>query len=520
MDKRDIRARALGNVIFLLQSEMPSWSSPFVAVAVILVLAIIRKSYNRILVRAPPGPKGWPIVGNLFDIPHKNSWLTYMQWSKTYGDIIWVRSIGTPILILNDLDDIHELLEKRSAITASRTRMVKANELMGWDWDFAHMPHDDRWRQHRKLFHQYFQQKNASRYFPVMEKATAILLNQLLGSPDNFRNHIRQFAGSIILKLTYDHEVVAEDDYYVTLADKAMKGLLQAVHVGSSYVDLLPILKYIPAWFPGAHFKREARVFAKWTKDLRDVPFAQAKKKMSTGSLGPCFVSDSLVKGDVDEDTVGNSAAMAYLAGSDTTASIVASFVLAMVQYPKVQARAQREIERVTGGSRLPDYGDQSSIPYIDAIIAEVFRWATPLPLAVPHCSQEPDVYKGYYIPSGTIILPNVYGVFHDEARFAEPDAFRPERFLEENADFDPINMGGFGYGRRICPGRYIATNSAWLAIAQILAAFIVSPKHDGELKSPEFVSGLVVHPAPFEVKIVPRSEKALELIQQLVQEP
>lgn len=119
----------------------------------------------------------------------------------------------------------------------------------------------------------------------------------------------------------------------------------------------------------------------------------------------------------------------------------------------------------------------------------------------------------------GTIFVPNVFGVFHDERRFSEPFKFKPERFLNENADFDPVNMGAFGYGRRyvlplhipwkrlltmkwvvlfrICPGRYVALNSAWLAIAQILAAFTISPKRDEngkeKLSPPDFVSGLVV---------------------------
>lgn len=58
-----------------------------------------------------------------------------------------------------------------------------------------------------------------------------------------------RLAGTVVLKLAYDHEVVSEDDFYVALADRALKGLLQVVHVGSNMVDVIPILKYIPGIF-------------------------------------------------------------------------------------------------------------------------------------------------------------------------------------------------------------------------------------------------------------------------------
>ncbi|KAJ3574088.1 hypothetical protein NP233_g2007 [Leucocoprinus birnbaumii] len=151
----------------------------------------------------------------------------------------------------------------------------------------------------------------------------------------------------------------------------------------------------------------------------------------------------------------------------------------------------------VTGGHRLPDFNDRTSIPYVDLIIAELLRWRPTAPLGVHHQSQQPDIYKGYYFPSGTTFIPNIWGVFHDEKIFSEPERFRPERFLKENAGFDTYTMGAFGYGRRVCPGRYLADSSMWLALAQILSAFIIQPKRDGQgqevLPSLDYKGGLVM---------------------------
>lgn len=53
-------------------------------------------------------------------------------------------------------------------------------------------------------------------------------------------------SGSVILRVVYGYEVQPGNDFYVGLADEAMRGLVQAVNVGSFMVDFLPVLKHIP----------------------------------------------------------------------------------------------------------------------------------------------------------------------------------------------------------------------------------------------------------------------------------
>lgn len=107
-----------------LTNGMLTWTA-LLAFTILLAAYIARGVKRRSLGPPPPGPKGWPFVGNISDIPHKNSWLTYMEWRKIYGDIIYVELFGSPTVILNDLEDIHELLDKRSANTADRPRLVR-----------------------------------------------------------------------------------------------------------------------------------------------------------------------------------------------------------------------------------------------------------------------------------------------------------------------------------------------------------------------------------------------------------
>lgn len=85
------------------------------------------------------------------------------------------------------------------------------------------------------------------------------------------------------------------------------------------------------------------------------------------------------------------------------------AFFLAMAKYPEVQRRAQAELDAVVGPERLPAFDDKPSLPYITAIIKECIRWRITLPLGIAHHSMEEDEYRGYYIPKGTMVIPNAW---------------------------------------------------------------------------------------------------------------
>lgn len=103
-----------------------------------------------------------------------------------------------------------------------------------------------------------------------------------------------------------------------------------------------------------------------------------------------------------------------FLAGGGTTTSSIFSFILAMVLHPEVQRKAQEELDRVVGQSRLPTFEDRLSLPYITAISREVLRWFPVTPLALPHVTTEEDEYGGYRIPKGCVIIANAWWVFQN----------------------------------------------------------------------------------------------------------
>ncbi len=82
-----------------------------------------------------------------------------------------------------------------------------------------------------------------------------------------------------------------------------------------------------------------------------------------------------------------------------------------MISNPDIQARAQHEIDSVTGGDRLVEYSDHDSLPYLEAILREVIRWRPITPLGLPHANNAEDVYREFYIPKGSLVISNIWYV-------------------------------------------------------------------------------------------------------------
>ncbi len=78
---------------------------------------------------------------------------------------------------------------------------------------------------------------------------------------------------------------------------------------------------------------------------------------------------------------------------------------------PDILKKAQAELDTVVGPSRLPDWDDRASLPYVTAIVKESLRWQNVLPLSVPHCTTSDDELHGYFIPAGTVLIANTWYV-------------------------------------------------------------------------------------------------------------
>ncbi|GJE96465.1 cytochrome P450 [Phanerochaete sordida] len=503
----------------------------YLAMAILETLALIVATFFAIQFfkqqrrRYPPGPKGLPVVGNMFDVPLENGWRIFRDWSREYGsDIVHAETLGMHIVVVNSAKAAKDLFDGRPHIYSDKDRSTMVLELSGWRRAWASIPYGDSWREHRRIFNRHFRTSALTRYHPRQAKAAHRLLQLLLDAPQDFASHIRYASGSAILDVVYAFDALPGDPR-LDLVERAMETLAEILHAGVFLLDVFPILKHVPAWLPGAQFKRKAAGYKKLVDAMFEVPYAQLKADMQEGKAQPCLTTSLLFDCDSDptperDEILMNIAGTAYAAGSDTSVSTLGIFVLAMVLYPEVQSFVQEEIDRVVGRDRLPEISDRGALPRVTALIQEVLRWHQPLPLGLPHRAMVDDEYNGYHIPAGSVVLGNAWAILHDGATYPDPTAFNPNRFLAADGALRsdvPFPTEVFGFGRRICPGRHFAMDTLFLTVASILAVFRIEHAVDDGGREVEVQEAFTPHglsqAEPFKAHFAPRYAGAEDLV-------
>lgn len=584
------------------------------------ILAIAIYVFYRPLVRSlspssshyPPGPKPLPFIGNLRDLAGKELWLRAETWKRVYGRITYLHVFGLGVVFLNTPEAVFELLDKRGSIYSDRPHLVMANELCGCEDMVAFTPYGETSRRQRRLLQTALGPSSIRNYHPLLELETKPFLRRLLENPAGYMDHIRRYAGGLTLSVVYGHQVKSNDDEFLRLAEDCVDVLANRIASSGQIwlVDVFPILKHIPLWFPGSSFKRQAAQWKAMMQEFVDRPYNLVLDEMRKGTARPCFVSML-----VDPDTYSGAGAGAasesgihennnnlknifrhakepkqahsmttqdhdlrwtansmYSGSIDTSLTFLTLFILAMVQNPHVLAQAQAEIDNVTGGRRLPTFEDRERLRYCDAVFAETLRWGVPVPLSLPHRLKEDNVYEGMFIPKGSLIFGNIWGILRDEKLYPEPGVFKPERFLspahasstpvpdsaaqtsrsssrtlstaEHHAESKETNAAErrrdprtyvFGFGRRRCPGAHLVESSLWLVMVSMFATLDISkarvaatdePRLNTELRRAEsaiepeivFDNSVFRIPKPFKCSIKPRSDQALKIVMEETQ--
>ncbi|KAG8665189.1 hypothetical protein FPOAC2_14444 [Fusarium poae] len=500
-------------------------SAVFILLGVAIAILYIRTKPRK---NVPPGPKPLPILGNIRDMPD-GSTPEYQHWIKfkdLYGSISHVSILGQSLIILHDRDAANAILEKTSTKTSGRPQFIFGNEMCGYNQILSFKPYGKLLKQHRKLVHQQLGTKTAaSRFRDIQDVESRRLLLRILGNPEKLLTHIKTEASAIILKMTYGYSLEPENPDPLALLIEQMMANFSLAFIPMSWpVDVLPFLRYLPEPLPGMSFKRIAR---DWNANMRmvvDVPYNFVKRQIAKRSNRPSYVS-SLIKqhdGDLDEETdtaIKQTAAVMYAGGADTTVSSIRGFVLAMLLFPDVQRKAQQEIDSVVGTERLPQFEDRDNLSYVDALVKEALRWIPVIPMGVVHSADEDIHYKDFVIPKGASFLPATWWFLHDPAIYSDPSSFNPDRYLEPRNEPHP-NFASFGFGRRVCPGRFLADESLFISISRLLAVFEIKKAVDGRGNEIEpqisVTPGIISHIRDFPYDIKPRSEKYADIIRQV----
>ncbi|KIY48867.1 cytochrome P450 [Fistulina hepatica ATCC 64428] len=165
--------------------------------------------------------------------------------------------------------------------------------------------------------------------------------------------------------------------------------------------------------FPGAGFKKLAHDLLAGSTDVTNAAYNEVQENIVRGRLVfrgwnnlPIFLYFQIEKQE-DENSVKYAAFIIYGAGFETSTYTMRVFFKAMVLHPEVQARTQKEIDEVTGGDHLPNCNDQAHLPYVQALVLEVYRWHCVVSTGFPHRVMEDDIHNGMHIPKESIVMPN-----------------------------------------------------------------------------------------------------------------
>lgn len=197
-------------------------------------------------------------------------------------------------------------------------------------------------------------------------------------------------------------------------------------------------------------------------------------------------------------------------AGMDTTAISVEWAMAELVRNPRVQQKAQEELDRVIGMENVAKEGEFSKLHYLQCVVKESLRLHPPTPLMLPHKATEDVKLGGYNVPKGTVVHVNVWAIARDPNIWKDPLVFRPERFLEEDVDIKghDYRLLPFGAGRRVCPGAQLGLNLVELMLARLLHQFTWAPLEGVQVDDIDLTErpGVVTFMAkPLEAMVQPR---------------
>ncbi|KAH7325293.1 cytochrome P450 [Rhizoctonia solani] len=513
---------------------MPGSQSLLVSLGAVFGVALglqLRSRRNRSL-PLPTSPKSYPLIGNLFSMPQSNEHIGFIELGKQLNaDVFSLEVLGTVIIVLNSFDDAINLLEKRGGIYSDRAvpPMISEPSLFYWPEFIGALPYNDRWKKTRRLIHPWLHKKASESFHDSQQEQARLLLKRLLRSTDDvdsewiYGEFFLALAGTLMHSI-YGYKLESMEDPFVIEAHKAVDRISKAAMPTNFLVNLFPSLVYVPEWFPGAGWKRTAREWREQQRKAVRDSFDWTKTRIVSGNHDPCIIASLLtnaeqlgLESDEIDDYVSQIAMTLFGGGTETTANVFLVYVLAMVLHPEAQARAQEEIDKVILRGRLPVMEDRERLPYTNRLIKEVLRWRPVVPTAIPHACFQDDVYQGYAIPKGAMVIGNIWAMSRNEKVYPDPESFNPDRFLNPSVPDCPA----FGFGRRECPGIHFAEASVFIIIASLLATFNFSLAKDehGQDLIPDLGSqnSMIYHPKPFKLKVAARSAYHAELVHAVI---
>ncbi len=387
-----------------------------------------------------PGPRGLPVIGNLHRFARDPLGFV-SSVPKDYGDVTRCKVAGMSYVQIADpaLAD-HVLRAHKAHLVRDRTtknlEAVLGQGLLTSDGPL--------WRRQRRLIAPSFTPKQLAGYADIM-RASAVRRLPPAGDR-NIHKDTGDVALDVVIRTLFGTDVADETQRVAPLLDEMMNAFKR---------ENRTVWRMIPRWVPARHRRHVDRLKAEF-HGLLDRLIARARRSALDDDL---LLSRLLAARDddgsgMDDGQLRDELITLFIAGHETTALALAYTFLLLAEHPEVQERVHAELD-----AQEPSDGLRRGQPLelLDACIREAMRMYPPAWAFAREATIDIDV-DGHTLHAGEQLMVSPWVLHHDPRWWIGPERFRPDRWL--NGEADTLPKGAFmpfGAGPRVCVGQYFA---------------------------------------------------------------
>ncbi|XP_060706331.1 cytochrome P450 2K1-like [Hemiscyllium ocellatum] len=445
------------------------------ALFLFLVVSVFRRRVPRNL---PPGPTPLPLIGNLHQLDLKKLDWSLMGLAEKYGNVFSVELGPLKAVVLTGYDAVKDALVNHADQFSGRPPIPIFDD---YSFRTGVVFSDGKlWRENRKFV------ISALRGFGMGKKSVedriteeaSFLVNVFeshKGQPFETAGILNSAVSNIICSILFGDRFDYDDKMFNSLTnmnnEMTMLAGTASMHVYNSYPSLGFL---IPA-------RRKLLENRDKMMEIFDSFFKAAEETLSENSIQT--LNEALIlrhqqesKGqalEIQKKDMLITIIDLFGAGTETIATTVCWGLLLMMKYPGIQRKVQEEIDQVIGAGRAPVTEDRKQMPYTEAVIHEIQRFANIVPMNLPHSTTEDTHVKGHFIPKGTYVIPVLTSVLHDKTQWETPKEFNPAHFLDAAGNFVKRDaFMPFSAGRRVCAGEGLAKVELFLFFTTLLQKF------------------------------------------------